>query len=1719
MTPPVTEGANTGLSGLVRTGLEKLRSKLLDLSMSNRLLNFKHSEKSKTHIRIIDEIPEVLFDRLEQRKNLQFVWIEEPDFELADEQTAEFKEAFAKTKESDETYLQQKEKLGFRVTRRQIAKLDRALKDRVRVSLGLTPRSERSVADRARELGIDPSYDLSPDVPTVNRARRESIIQTLFYREAMESKLAAIREGDKTLLEDAGINALYAAFGFAEWYESSDSDIPVFAPLVFYPVEIQRTLENGLYKYVLAARDDDVETNQAFAELIKRTAGLELPSWDPEATLADYFQKVQAILSSQRRWRLRRWVTIGLFTFAKLAMYADLDPKRWTLRHPLESHPILSDLLVGTEAISDVTLAPDYDIDSPSVESKSHVLVTDADSSQHSAVIDVLDGKSLVIQGPPGTGKSQTITNIIAAAMQGGKKILFLAEKMAALQVVKDRLDHFGLGNFCLEVHSNKTRKTTVLKSLEERLNLPAPRLDGNQLRQALEAHEQAREGLIYYVTRMKEVVGETGLTVHEILGANCIRIGLAETLSPQLLKVRIESPLEMNSFTRQELRELSRDLESRAAGINSWKGLSHHPWYGVQNIGLDVFQSDELVGLLGLWKEAIAALVQKLASVSSDTGWSLEPTLNSTNQFITKVAALPEMGDDVVEAVVRSVSTQTQLSQLIEIADNVDALNKIRTAISQHSSDCGKVFEIGSAQFRQAHEKAAKLKLLDASISTVEAISAEKRLGAKFLSQAEEAVSPLAKAFGIDSLLRHDVEDILKAISLLQSVPRRILGYRDPAVISEENIRDLERSAHSCEALQRLKSKISEDFHLALVPSLEAVKQAAHTLQTSGFMRRTFSRECRAAKKLYRDLAAPGNSTRKRKAGPELLRLAAYLQQAHENETNKDLQRYADRFYRGAETPWRELVSVSQWASKVRQTFPPQPNGKNPICTFLLEADTDRIDAVLAFGKTGEHEFLVRQTTKSSAWTAGSLSAFVTVEKAAAQLCEELATQLSGINWNPATKLEELGTIAGELKSSEDILLKLKSDKVEKLLGSPGESWIDKAVPLRETATYLSDLAKLGLPQVFWQRSSQSPVRDLIASLKSHDEALSSVVAAVSEQEKAACSLGAIDIRRWIGADSLTSVNLRTLESRIGFALENKAALQPYLDFLRVESRVRTTPLAPILDHFKDSPDPYRDLDKIFELLFYRSCAESLLKQDPKLGTHSGESHEKLRTRYQQLDRKVLELKRQQIAQTLMSFHVPAGVSKGKASDLTDLALIRRQISLQRRHISLRELFRRAGDAVQALKPCFMMSPMSVAQFLDPTALRFDLVVMDEASQIRPEDAIGAIARGTQIVVVGDPKQLPPTPFFEKVDRDESSDEGSDEAEVEDLVGQESILDVTRGPYQPVRRLGWHYRSQHEGLIAFSNREFYENSLIVFPSPHGDDPQFGVRLEEVDGRYADSLNPIEAEAVVAAAQLFMRQFPQRSLGIVAMNKPQQELIQKMMDDLFATDVEAEAYRVRWENTLDRVFVKNLENVQGDERDVIFISTVYGKDAAGNFYQRFGPINGAYGHRRLNVLFTRAKQQVRLFSSMKASDIRIEENTRLGVKVLKNYLAYAKSGYFESAELTGRQPDSEFEVWVMRMLSERGYEVVPQLGVAGYFIDLAIRHPDHRGTFILGVECDGATYHSARSVRDRDRLRQEVLGRLGWKIYRIWSTDWFRNPRNEFLKLVAAIEALRTSKN
>jgi very-short-patch-repair endonuclease len=594
-----------------------------------------------------------------------------------------------------------------------------------------------------------------------------------------------------------------------------------------------------------------------------------------------------------------------------------------------------------------------------------------------------------------------------------------------------------------------------------------------------------------------------------------------------------------------------------------------------------------------------------------------------------------------------------------------------------------------------------------------------------------------------------------------------------------------------------------------------------------------------------------------------------------------------------------------------------------------------------------------------------------------------------------------------------------------------------------------------------------------------------------------------------WIGT-SFDAVPVRALAEKARCAAAAPDDLEKQVALLGTEEEATQLGLGALIAAWSGQGLPYRDVAQAVEAVFYRSAAEKLMRENPVLMRHTGNTHDLVRKRFQELDKEILALNRKLVAAKLHAKQIPIGYRAQSTRDYTDAQMLDHQTSLQKPRIALRRLFTNAGNAIRAYKPCILMSPMSVAQYLEPGKHVFDLLIIDEASQMRPEDALGATMRCSQAVIVGDPEQLPPSDFFK------ASESQTDE-EVEDTP-EESILELSQRCWKPMRMLEVHYRSRHQSLIAYSNTEFYRDRLLVYPSPVRDDPAFGVSCHKVDGIYetGQGRNVPEARAIVEHAAELMRASLGHSIGIVAVNKAQSELIQSLIDELVASDPAVQAYQQHWADTLEPLFVKNLENVQGDERDIILISTVYGKTADGAFHQRFGPINSTFGHRRLNVLFTRAKRRLGLFTSLDPTQIVAEGKAR-GVRVLKEFLEYATTGRFQPGRQTMEEPDSDFERWFLSRLEQAGYEAHPQVGVAGYRIDIGIVHPDQPGSYILGLECDGATYHSSKAARDRDRLRQAVLEGLNWRIHRVWSTDWYRDPEREFARLVQRIGSLRAS--
>ncbi len=531
----------------------------------------------------------------------------------------------------------------------------------------------------------------------------------------------------------------------------------------------------------------------------------------------------------------------------------------------------------------------------------------------------------------------------------------------------------------------------------------------------------------------------------------------------------------------------------------------------------------------------------------------------------------------------------------------------------------------------------------------------------------------------------------------------------------------------------------------------------------------------------------------------------------------------------------------------------------------------------------------------------------------------------------------------------------------------------------------------------------------------------------------------------------------------------------------------------------------------RTFETNYARWWLNAVVDHEPVIRSFVSAEHEQRIRDFRELDERFTALTRDWLRARLCA-DLP---SQDNVSRNSEWGVLRHEIGKKRAHLPLRELMAQIPEALTRLTPCLLMSPLSIAQYLQAGTNAFDLVIFDEASQIPVWDAIGAIARGRQVVMVGDPKQLPPTSFF---DRAES---GLDDEDVE--ADLESILDECIGANLPTRHLNWHYRSRHESLIAFSNHAYYDGELVTFPSPVTNDR--AVSLQLISGAYQKGgtrTNPAEAKALVSdvVARLTTPGFRESGLtiGVVTFNAEQQKLIEDLLDEARRKDPRLEPYFA--ESELEPLFVKNLESVQGDERDLIYFSITYGPDPTGQLAMNFGPLNRQGGERRLNVAITRARHELRVFASFRAEQMDLARTQAIGVRDLKHFLEFAERGARALAEANRGSLggfDSPFEQAVATALAQRGWQVQPQIGASSFRVDLGIVDPDAPGRYLAGVECDGATYHRSATARDRDKLREQVLRGLGWDIVRVWSTDWWIDPAGTLDRLDARLQAVLTA--
>ncbi len=588
----------------------------------------------------------------------------------------------------------------------------------------------------------------------------------------------------------------------------------------------------------------------------------------------------------------------------------------------------------------------------------------------------------------------------------------------------------------------------------------------------------------------------------------------------------------------------------------------------------------------------------------------------------------------------------------------------------------------------------------------------------------------------------------------------------------------------------------------------------------------------------------------------------------------------------------------------------------------------------------------------------------------------------------------------------------------------------------------------------------------------------------------------------------ALEAYNLSKLTRRLRNCNEQFSTMDAWIDLRDCKKSCVDNGLEDFIVTAEDTYYPAGMLKDVFMKSFYYEWFEKVCTGIESVSSFRVRTQESRVETFRELDAHQLPVDQMRIREKLIR-EMPSRHNLGRATD--EMSILLHELNKKRKIMPLRKLFRTIPNLLLKLKPCLMMSPLSVSYFLEAETYRFDMVIFDEASQIFPQDAIGAIFRAKQVIIAGDSKQLPPTNFFSASTSNDADFDYEDDEEEE--VNFDSILEEASNSL-PNRSLLWHYRSRFEELISFSNQQIYQNNLITFPSSTIHATDTGVEYVYVqNGVYENRCNRAEAQEIVRMVEEHIRKHPDRSLGIIAFSESQQSVIEEEINKFRTRNPFNE--RFFDEDKDEPFFVKNLENVQGDERDTIIFSICYAKNAQGRMYMRFGPLGHQGGERRLNVAITRAKHNVKLVGSILPEDIDLSKTHSEGVRMLRTYISFAMNG--SSALPKTEKKNSLYDIdtfseQVGKFLTSRGCSVQMNVGSSDYTIDIAVEHPKKPGHYIAGIECDGSSYYMARTVRDREHLRTAVLEQMGWKMYRVWSTEWIRNPEAEKERLMNFIQ-------
>jgi hypothetical protein len=1495
---------------------------------------------------------------------------------------------------------------------------------------------------------------------------------------------------------DKGLTTLYAAFGAIRWKEESGDER--LSPLILIPVKLES--DGPKRPSRVLPSEDDPSGNPALA-LRFADFGVELPSSDQ---IRDSLEDggIDAALSLFSRlelpdgWRVEDFSVLSIFMFAKEAMYRDLlDNEQLALANPL-----LQGIAGGLET-SDASLFAFEPIDEDEIDvvapPESAPLVRDADSSQRVAIEAARAGRSFVLDGPPGTGKSQTIANIIASSIADGKTVLFVSEKAVALDVVKDRLSERGLDPFLFELHSHKATRKDVAMRLGRALDLaPLPPVGLSDA--SIERARREREDLSSYADAMNEIRSPLNRSLHDVLGMISQRHTTRPTPPTQIT---------IDSF---DGRQLSTIQDAAVTLVRHWPVAlegKNALWWGLTRLeSLQFDLEDALTSLDNL--ESITSTGRPLTTAFSvteidrlprlaalcadwdagadfcDARWLTVVDADELSQTVDEFVALSKRVVEAGEAASGAAGPQWRELPVVAVADVPTASPELVEMVENWPQLDSDAFQTCSEQLREQQRDVRGIADLARSLATLAGLAAPTgAYAASSLLEATAAMladAPPLPDWVTDDAVHARIEHLVPALKEANETQAALAAeasayFTDDVLglpITDLNARLIEHPG----LMGGLRSETRRDRKTVKGVSRSPLKVALTQLPLAAKWH-----AARAELVRLEASSAPELGSYYHGAGSDWAALACAVANA---ERVRSASLVVDHLafstaltHKQTNTLVRQLRAELEAKLQTAEQYTQNATFQIPNRVQAEDFESAYAYAGRAAESADQLQAFVQKFTNP---TSHNLTAGVALLRA--RLRSDAEAELD----RARLLLPGLAAVCGELPDENQMntalagALTLKRDwtlRIRELVADI-DPRSDKKGPL--TGQQFAALGDTRWPAVFsdaytkWDRSRER-IESAFAAERRVDlrvDLNTFPVARVQLAELGADKGGPSDWFDYQGA--LRILHAAGMGRVVEYAVENQFAASEVADFL-VRAALTT-------------------------------WVETQLRNDQRLATANGDARDTVAQAFRDLDPQLLN--------NAIGSIVRAGNARRPRTATGQASLLRAEAEKKRKHLPIRRLVERSRDVIQGIHPCFMMSPLAVSQYLPPD-ITFDLVIFDEASQVTPGDAINCIYRGRALIAAGDQKQLPPTSFFASASPVDEDDEEDDLAN-----DYESILDLMKGSGAfNALTLRWHYRSRHEHLIAFSNASFYDNRLITFPGAIAESADMGVKFFHIpDGVYRRSAgrdNPIEARAVARRVIHHFIERPGLSLGVVTFSADQRDAVMNAVELERGAHSELDGHFA--EDRMDGFFVKSLESVQGDERDVILFSVGYGPDESGKVYKQFGPLIRAGGERRLNVAVTRARQLVEVVSSMTAADI--GEVMNAGGRHLRRYLDFAERGPSALALELGSEglgTDSPFEDSVIDSIRSWGFDVQPQVGVSGFRIDIGVKHPNQPGAFLLGVECDGAMYHSSRTARDRDRLRHDILEGLGWKLHHIWGTAWYRQREVEEARLRNLLEDLAT---